>query len=184
MKRLGIASLLSALLVSGAVLTGSPMGVSASTLNQNYTQPGSSGTANAAAGAAAKAAAAAAAAAQAAKNCQAVGSAHCKALAAAAAAAAAAAKRLEQKAQALAQAAGLPIPTFPSTGGGGTAGIVPVVAGVTSVGPRALSGAKSVTSLPATGGGAVPSSPDSAGGLAILGLVLAMAGLAIRRLFR
>jgi hypothetical protein len=202
MKRFGLASLLSALLVSGAAVVGTTGGALAHSAQQNapgsYTcqqHPNAAGCNQAsgvtAAIAAANAAAVAAAAAQAAANaCTPVGSPHCKALAAAAAAAVAKAQRLEQRAKALAQAAHLPIPKFPYTGGGGTAavaGVVPVVASLAAVGSAhggQLSGARSVTALPATGGGAVPSSPDSTGGLALLGLVLAVAGLGLRRLFR
>ncbi len=190
MKRLGVTSLLLALMVSGATVTG----VSAQKAHQ--AKPGSytcklhpslascratgGAAAAAAAAAAANAALAAAAKLQAAANaCTPSTSARCQALAKAAAAAQAHALQLVARAKALAAAAHLPVPNFPGTGAGGTAplaGTVPVVSGLASQTTSA------VTSLPATGG-AVPSSPDSAGLLALFGMMLALAGLGLRRRF-
>jgi hypothetical protein len=188
MKRLSVTSLLLALMVSGATATG----VSAQRAHQakpgsytcqvNPTLPSCRATGGAAAAAAASAAANAAVAAAAklsaaARACTPSTSARCQALASAAAAAQAHALQLVARAKALAAAAHLPVPIFPSTGAGGTApvaGSAPVVSGLSSQTTSA------VTSLPATGG-AVPSSPDSTGLLALFGMMLALAGLGLRR---
>ena len=191
MKRLGVTSLLLALMVSGATVT------SVSAQRAHQAKPGSytcqqnpslascratgGAAAAAAASAAANAALAAAAKLQSAANaCTPSTSARCQGLAKAAAAAQAHALQLVARAKALAAAAHLPVPTFPATGAGGTAplaGTVPVVSGLSSQTTSA------VTSLPATGGG-VPSGPDSTGLLALFGMTLALAGLALRRRFR
>jgi hypothetical protein len=201
MKRLGVTSLLSALLLSGVAYTG---GASAHGLNQ--TKPGKGphsyfcqthktapqckvhGNAAAAAAAAAAAIQAANAAIAKARACTPPTSAQCKALAQAASQAVAHAKQLIARAKALGSKATLPVPVFPTTGAGGTspvAGVVPVVSSVgnTVAGSKAASKAASrgVTSLPATGG-AVPGAPNNDGPLAILGLLLTAAGLGLRKL--
>lgn len=205
MKRLGVTSLLLALVVafvlSGVAVTGSSArGLKAAKPYTKKPTPTATATktgggppppkgvncakhpknkkclANAAAVANSEALAAVQAAQKAvaaARNCRPVNSARCQELARVAAAAVAKANQLIARAQALARAAGLPVPTFPATGGGGTAGVagaVPVVLGVSG------NGAKSVLALPATGGGA-PTGSNSFGLLGLVAALLALVGL-------
>ncbi len=115
-----------------------------------------------------------------AKACQPQSSATCQALIQAANQAAANATQL-------ARAAGITPPTFPSTGGGGTApgaGTAASIGGVASSqglpyaisgGTGAVNGSTGVHSLPSTGGG-VPSSPNNPWLALILAAMALMAG--------